>query len=410
MKDKVVFDLIAKEAKRESNVIELIASENYVSSDVLVAQGSPLTNKYAEGYPGRRYYGGCAFIDEIENVAIERAKGIFGVKFVNVQPHSGSSANLSVYLSLLKVGDKILGMDLSSGGHLTHGSSVNFSGHLFKFFSYGVDRSTGYINYDDVQKIVNKVKPKMIVCGSSAYSRFIDFERFRTISDSVGAILMADISHISGLVVAGEHPSPVNFAHVVTTTTHKTLRGPRGAIIMTNDHDIFEKIQKGVFPLTQGGPLMHVIAAKAVAFYEASFPQFKIYQKNIIINAKALSSALIARGFDVLTNGTDNHMFVVNLIKKGITGKEFQDLLDSCFIAVSRSTIPNDPKPPYISSGIRIGTPAVTSRNMSEREMEQIADFISSIYLYRKDKQKLDSICKDVLTLTSKFPIPKSYV
>lgn len=410
MKDKVIFDVIGKETKRESSVIELIASENYVSSEVLVAQGSILTNKYAEGYPRKRYYGGCEFVDEIENIAIERAKSLFGVQFVNVQPHSGSSANLSVYLSLLKIGDKILGMDLSSGGHLTHGSNVNFSGQLFKFFSYGVDRNTGYINYDDVQKIASKVRPKMIVCGSSAYSRLIDFERFRSIADSVGAILMADISHISGLVVAGEHPSPIEFAHVVTTTTHKTLRGPRGAIIMTNDHNIFEKIQKGVFPLTQGGPLMHIIAAKAVAFYEASFPQFKIYQKNIVINAKALASALIARGFEVLTNGTDNHMFVVNLLKKGISGKAFQDLLDSCFIAVSRSAIPNDPKPPYISSGMRIGTPAITSRNMSEREMEQIADFISSIYLYRHDNTKLDSIREEVLTFISKFPIPKSYV
>ena len=408
LKDKDVLSILSKEIEREKNTIELIASENYVSLDVLRAQGSIFTNKYAEGYPNARYYGGCEYIDEIENLAIERVKQLFNTEFVNVQPHSGSQANMAVYFALLNIGDTVLSMNLLSGGHLTHGSLVNFSGKLFKFHYYSVDYKTGYIDYDNVLKIAKKVKPKMIVCGASAYSRIIDFQKFKEISDEVGAYLVADIAHIAGLVAAGLHPSPVGFADVITTTTHKTLRGPRGAIIFTNDKDMFLKIQKTVFPGIQGGPMEHTIAAKAVSFREALSPVFREYQENVVRNAKSLSEALMKRGFRVLSNGTDNHLFVIDLTNIGITGIEMQNLLDKVGIAVSKSTIPNDINPPWITSGVRIGTPAITSRGMDEKCMEKIADFIYSVS-HTRDEKNLNSIKKEILNMLKEYPIPDYY-
>ncbi|MHB8362635.1 MAG: serine hydroxymethyltransferase [Patescibacteria group bacterium] len=408
VRDKEIEDLILKEDKRQENVIELIASENYVSKDVREAQGSVLTNKYAEGYPGSRYYGGCTVVDEIENMAISRAKDLFKVSFVNVQPNSGSGANLAVYFALLRPKDKILGMRLKDGGHLTHGSSVNFSGKLFDFSFYGVT-SSGYIDYDEVLKIAQDVKPKMIVCGASSYSRAIDFAKFRDIANSVNAYLFADISHIAGLVVAGLHQSPVDYADIISTTTHKTLRGPRSAILMTNKESVFNLIQKSVFPGFQGGPMIHTIASKAIAFKEASLPSFLRYQEQVLLNSKYMVDAMLKRGFKIVSNGTDNHMFVVDLSNFNITGNEAQDLLDSVNIAVSKSTIPRDSKGPNISSGIRIGTPAVTSRSMREREMEKIAEFITDSIKNRGDIKTLGRIKDSVIKLTKEFPILDYY-
>ena len=406
--DREFLSILKEEKTRQENTIELIASENYTSKAVLDAQGSIFTNKYAEGYPNARYYGGCKYIDEIENLAIDRAKTLFNVEFVNVQPHSGSQANMATYFALLSINDKILSMNLSSGGHLTHGSKVNFSGKLFDFHHYGVNNE-GFIDYDNVLEIAKKIKPKMIVCGASAYSRVVDFKKFREIADSVGAYLVADISHIAGFIATSLHPSPIDFADVITSTTHKTLRGPRGAMIFTNNKDIFSKIQKSVFPGIQGGPMEHTIAAKAVSFGEALLPSFKKYQENVLLNARYLSDALMNRGFDILSSGTDNHLFVIDLSNMHISGIDAQNLLDSVNIAVSKSTIPSDTKSPWITSGIRIGTPAMTSRGMDEKCMEKIADLIFDSIKNRDNPKILKNIKETVLKFVKNYPIPDYY-
>ncbi|MCL4392758.1 serine hydroxymethyltransferase [Patescibacteria group bacterium] len=406
--DKEFLSILKEEKTRQENTIELIASENYVSKAVLDAQGSIFTNKYAEGYPNARYYGGCKYIDEIENLAINRARKLFNVEFVNVQLHSGSQANMATYFALLNVNDKILSMNLSSGGHLTHGSKVNFSGKLFDFHHYGVN-NTGYIDYDNVLEIAKKIKPKMIVCGASAYSRIIDFKKFREIANFVGAYLVADISHIAGLIATNLHPSPVEYADVITSTTHKTLRGPRGAMIFTNNKDVFSKIQKSVFPGIQGGPMEHTIAAKAVSFGEVLLPSFKKYQENVLLNARYLSDAFMNRGFDILSSGTDNHLFVIDLSNMHISGVDAQNLLDSVNIAVSKSTIPNDTKSAWVTSGIRIGTPAMTSRGMNEKCMEKIADLIFESIKNRDNAKILKNIKETILKFVKNYPIPDYY-
>jgi glycine hydroxymethyltransferase len=375
-RDDVLFDLIAKEEARQREGLELIASENFTSRAVREATGSVLTNKYAEGYPGKRYYGGCEVIDEIEQLAIDRARQLFGAAWANVQPHSGSSANLAVYYALLEKGDTVMGMALDQGGHLTHGSPVNFSGLNYRVVSYPVDPQTEYIDYDVVRKLALEHKPKLIIAGASAYSRIIDFEKFRAIADEVGAYLMADIAHIAGLVAAGLHPSPIPYAHVVTSTTHKTLRGPRSGIILSNDTEIGAKIDKMIFPGLQGGPLEHVIAAKAVAFWEALQPSFKDYARRIIENAQALAQSFIERGYRVVSGGTDNHLFVLDLRPQGIKGNKASNTLDKVNITVSKSTVPYDPEKPWVTSGIRIGTPAITTRDFTAAEMPLIAAFI----------------------------------
>ncbi len=363
--DREVYDAIEAERKRQNEGIELIASENFVSKSVLEAAGSVMTNKYAEGYPDKRYYGGCECVDIVEKLAIERAKEIFDVKYVNVQPHSGSQANMGVYKALLNLGDVILGMRLDHGGHLTHGKNVNFSGKDYTVYSYSVRKEDEYIDYDEVERIAMEVKPKLIVAGASAYPRIIDFKKFREIADKVGAYLMVDMAHIAGLVAAGEHPSPIPYAHVVTTTTHKTLRGPRGGVIMTNDEEIAKKIDKAIFPGIQGGPLMHIIAAKAVAFKQALSPEFKEYQHQIVKNAKALAEVLEKGGLRLVSGGTDNHMILVDLkSSKGLTGQAVEKALDKAGITVNKNGIPYDTEKPMVTSGIRIGTPAVTTRGM----------------------------------------------
>ena len=370
--DKEIYDIIKKEEKRQSENIELIASENFVSPAVLEAVGSILTNKYAEGYPNARYYGGCHNIDEIEALAITRAKELFGAEHVNVQPHSGSQANMAVYMSVLEVGDTVLGMDLSNGGHLTHGSKVNFSGKLYNFVAYGINEN-GYIDYEDVLAKALEFKPKMIVAGASAYPRSIDFAKFREIADKVGAYLMVDMAHIAGLVAAGEHMSPVPYADFVTTTTHKTLRGPRAGLILCKK-DYAKKLDKTIFPGIQGGPLEHVIAGKAVCFGEALKPEFKEYAHNIILNAKALADALIGYGFNLVSNGTDNHLMLIDLRNKGITGKEATEWLDNVGITVNKNSVPNDPEKPTVTSGIRVGTAAVTTKGLKEEDMKVLAE------------------------------------
>lgn len=366
------------ELDRQRNGIELIASENFVSNAVMAAMGSPLTNKYAEGYPGKRYYGGCQFVDIVENIAIERAKELFGAQFANVQPHSGAQANLAVYFSLLKPGDTVMGMSLACGGHLTHGSPVNLSGTYYNFVPYGVSSKDGCIDYDGLRATALECKPKLIVAGASAYPRIIDFERISSIAKEVGAYFMVDMAHIAGLVAAGLHPSPVPYADVVTTTTHKTLRGPRGGMILCRE-EFGKQINKAIFPGTQGGPLMHVIAAKAVCFGEALRPEFKTYQGRIIKNAKALEKSLLAEGFDLVSGGTDNHLILVDLIKTGITGKELEHRLDAVGITCNKNTIPNDPQSPFITSGIRIGTPAATTRGLDEKDFEAIGHLIGLV-------------------------------
>ena len=378
IKDKQVLSLINKERERQVETVNLIASENYASLDVREAESSFFINKYAEGYPHRRYYSGCEYTDEIEDLAIERCKDLFNVKFANVQPHSGSQANMAVYFALIKPKDKVLSLGLDNGGHLTHGSEVNFSGQLFNFSHYTVN-DDGVLDYDQIESIAKKLKPKIIVAGYSAYSRNIDFKKFREIADLTGAYLLSDISHISGLVASKLHPDPFEYSHIVTSTTHKTLRGPRGAIVMSNDSSIFESIQKSVFPGVQGGPLVNVIASKAIAFKEANSDSFKKYSEKIISNSKYLAGALIARGFRVVSSGTDNHLFVLDLRDFNITGRDAQNLLELCSINVSKSLIPNDKNKPWIASGIRIGTAAITSRGLGIKEMEVIADFIYSI-------------------------------
>ncbi|TAN41884.1 MAG: serine hydroxymethyltransferase [Nitrospirae bacterium] len=401
--DPIVFDAIRNERNREHEKILLIASENYVSAAVLEAQGSVLTNKYAEGYPGRRYYGGCEYADVVETVAIERAKALFGAEHVNVQPHSGSQANMAVYFSMLKPGDRILGMNLSHGGHLTHGASVNFSGMLYKNLPYGVNKD-GYLDYDNVRKLAQEHRPQMIVVGASAYSRTIDFKAFADIAHEVGAYLMADIAHISGLVAAGLHPSPVPHADFVTTTTHKTLRGPRGGMIMCRG-DYGKAIDKMIFPGIQGGPLVHTVAAKAVAFKEAMTEDFRRYQKNVVENASALAGRLMTHGFRIISGGTDNHLMLVDLTSKGITGKEAEEALDKAGITVNKNAIPYDERPPAVTSGIRLGTPCVTTRGMGADDMIVIGDLIASVIAGSTDQAVIGACAEKVRTLCDRFPI-----
>ena len=404
--DREVYDAIEAERKRQNEGIELIASENFVSKSVLEAAGSVMTNKYAEGYPDKRYYGGCECVDIVEKLAIERAKQIFDVKYVNVQPHSGSQANMGVYKALLNLGDVILGMRLDHGGHLTHGKNVNFSGKDYTVYSYSVRKEDEYIDYDEVEKIAMEVKPKLIVAGASAYPRVIDFKKFREIADKAGAYLMVDMAHIAGLVAAGEHPSPVPYAHVVTTTTHKTLRGPRGGVIMTNDEEIAKKIDKAIFPGIQGGPLMHIIAAKAVAFKQALSPEFKEYQHQIVKNAKALAEVLEKGGLRLVSGGTDNHMILVDLkSSKDLTGQAVEKALDKAGITVNKNGIPYDTEKPMVTSGIRIGTPAVTTRGMKEKEMEEIGNFILETIENINDDKKLFEIKERVKELCLRFPL-----
>ncbi|OOE03259.1 serine hydroxymethyltransferase [Anoxybacillus kestanbolensis] len=402
--DPQVFQAIQDELKRQQTKIELIASENFVSEAVMEAQGSVLTNKYAEGYPGRRYYGGCEHVDVVEELARERAKQLFGAEHANVQPHSGAQANMAVYFTILQHGDTVLGMNLSHGGHLTHGSPVNFSGIQYNFIEYGVDPETHRINYDDVREKALKHKPKLIVAGASAYPRTIDFAKFREIADEVGAYFMVDMAHIAGLVAAGLHPNPVPYAHFVTTTTHKTLRGPRGGMILCQEQ-FAKQIDKAIFPGIQGGPLMHVIAAKAVALGEALQDDFKTYAQNIVNNAKRLAEALVAEGFTLVSGGTDNHLLLIDLRSIGLTGKVAEKVLDEIGITVNKNTIPYDPESPFVTSGIRIGTAAVTSRGFGLEEMDEIARIISLALKHKDDEQKLEEARQRVAALTEKFPL-----
>jgi glycine hydroxymethyltransferase len=403
-KDPEIYEAIRKEIEREKGNIVLIASENYASTSVLEVQGSIFTNKYAEGYPGRRYYGGCEYADIVENLAIQRAKELFGAEHVNVQPHSGSQANMAVLFSVLKPGDTILSMSLSHGGHLSHGAPVNFSGIFYKVVSYGVDRDTGCINYDEVRRIALDNRPRLIIVGASAYSRIIDFKIFSEIAKEVGAYLLADIAHIAGLVATGLHPTPVPYADFVTTTTHKTLRGPRGGMIMCKA-EFAKVIDKMIFPGVQGGPLVHVIAAKAIALKEALSKEFREYQLRVINNAKRLSDELMNRGFKVISGGTDNHMMLVDLTNKGVTGKDAEEALDRVKVTVNKNVIPYDERPPSITSGIRLGTPCVTTRGMTEKEMVEIADIISEVIHNKKDEKTIEFISKKVRALCEHFPI-----
>ena len=405
--DKEVFEIVEAELKRQTNHLEMIASENFTSPAVMQAMGSVFTNKYAEGYPYKRYYGGCEQADKVEQLAIDRACKIFGCSYANVQPHSGSQANGAVYAALLKAGDKILGMDLSHGGHLTHGSKPSFSGQNYSAFYYGVELD-GRINYDKVAEIAKTVMPKIIVCGASAYAREIDFKRFKEIADSVGAILFADIAHIAGLVAAGEHQSPFPHAHVVTTTTHKTLRGPRGGMIMTNDEEIAKKINSAIFPGLQGGPLVHVIAAKAVAFKEILDPKWKDYAKQVKANAKVLGEVLVSRGYDIVSGGTDNHLVLVSFLNKPFSGKDADAALGDAGITVNKNTVPGETRSPFVTSGIRIGSPALTARGMKEKEFEYIANKICDVLDNIEDKELHKKINKELEELASKFVIYSS--
>ena len=403
--DPDVYNAIMAEKKRQEEGIELIASENFVSKAVMEAAGSVLTNKYAEGYPKKRYYGGCVNIDIVENLAIERLKEIFGAKYANVQAHSGSQANMGVYVALLEPGDKILGMSLSAGGHLTHGYKINFSGKNYIGLEYGLNPETELIDFDSIRKIALAEKPKIIVAGASAYSRIIDFQKFREIADEIGAYLMVDMAHIAGLVTAGEHPNPLEYAHVVTSTTHKTLRGPRGGVILTNHQEIAEKIDKTIFPGIQGGPLGHIVAAKAVAFKEALTPEFKDYQRQVVKNAKAMAEELVSGGLRIVSGGTDNHLMLVDLRSKGVTGKVAEKILEEAGITCNKNAIPNDPEKPFITSGIRLGTPAITTRGMKEEEARQIAKMIIKVLNNPEDSQKIAEVKEEVLALTKKFPL-----
>ena len=405
--DVEVYNAILEEEKRQEEGIELIASENFVSKAVMEAAGSVFTNKYAEGYPERRYYGGCVNADTVEQLAIDRLKKIFGAKFANVQPHSGSQANMGVYVSLLEAGDKILGMGLSSGGHLTHGYKVNFSGKNYIGIEYGLNPETELLDYDEVRSLAVQEKPKIIVAGASAYSRVIDFKKFREIADEVGAYLMVDMAHIAGLVAAGEHPNPMEYADIVTSTTHKTMRGPRGGIILTNNEEIAKKIDKAIFPGIQGGPLMHIIAAKAVAFKEALLPEFKEYQKQVVKNAKAMADALVKGGLRIVSGGTDNHLMLVDLRAKGVTGKQAEESLEKAGITCNKNAIPNDPEKPFITSGVRLGTPAITARGMKEDEAVKIAEMIIKVLENVNDDEKIAEVKNEVLKLTEKFPLYK---
>ncbi|WP_367361471.1 serine hydroxymethyltransferase [Mesotoga sp.] len=409
--DRQVFDIMVKELDRQRNGLELIASENFVSKAVMEAMGSVMTNKYAEGYPSKRYYGGCVFVDEVEELARERAKKLFDARFSNVQPHSGSQANMAAYLAIAKPGDTIMGMSLSHGGHLTHGSPVNFSGKLFNVVAYGVDEESEVIDYKEVRRIALESKPSVIVAGGSAYSRIIDFKKFREIADEVGAVLMVDMAHFAGLVAAGIHPNPLDFAHIVTTTTHKTLRGPRGGMILTNSEEIAKAVDKMVFPGTQGGPLMHVIASKAVSFGEALRDEFKVYQQSIVENTRCLAKSLEEKGLRIVSGGTDTHLFLVDLTPINVTGKSAEKALEKADITVNKNTIPRETRSPFVTSGIRIGTPAVTTRGMTEKEMPIIADLIIRVLKsIEGDKgeisqTKVREISEEVKALAEKFPL-----
>ncbi len=403
--DGELYESMLKEFERQQHNIELIASENIVSEAVLAAAGTFYTNKYAEGYPGKRYYGGCEYVDIAENLAIERAKKLFGVKFANVQPHCGSNANFAAYYALLKSGDTVLGMTLADGGHLTHGAKVNMSGKLFNCVGYGIDPVTERIDYDKVREIALECKPQLIMCGASAYPREIDYKRFRQIADEVGAYLVADIAHVAGLIVAGVHQSPVGYAHVITSTTHKTLRGPRGGLIMCDDEEIAKRINKAVFPGSQGGPLMHIIAAKAIAFKEALTPEFKEYQVQVVKNAKAMANRLLERGLKLVSGGTDNHMMLVNLTGSGVNGKQLETWLDEAHITANKNSIPNEPLPPSLTSGIRVGTPAVTTRGMKESDMVRIADMIADIV--ESKEEAIEDVKARAIALCDEHPIYK---
>ena len=403
--DTEIQEAINKELSRQRDKLEMIASENIVSKAVMQAQGSVLTNKYAEGYPGKRYYGGCEYVDVVEQLAIDRAKKLFGAEYANVQPHSGAQANTAVYFALLQPGDTILGMNLTDGGHLTHGSPVNISGKYFKIIPYGVDKETERIDYDELERLAKEHQPKLIVGGASAYSRVIDFERMAQIAKSVGAYFMVDMAHIAGLVAAGLHPSPVPYADVVTTTTHKTLRGPRGGLILCRDAEFGKQFNKAIFPGIQGGPLMHVIAAKAVAFKEALSDEFKVYQQQVLDNAKALADELVKKGFRIVSGGTDNHLMLVDLRSKNITGKEAQFLLDEIGITVNRNTIPFEPLSPFVTSGIRLGTPALTTRGLKEEDIREVADIIADVIENREDSAVIETTKAKVQAICKKFPL-----
>ena len=404
--DPDIAEFIEQENVRQEHHIELIASENYASKAVMQAQGSQLTNKYAEGYPTKRYYGGCEAVDKVEQLAIDRAKALFEADYVNVQPHSGSQANTAVYMALLNPGDTILGLSLDHGGHLTHGAKPNFSGKLYNAVQYGLNTETGEIDYEQVQQLAETHRPKMIVAGFSAYSRVVDWQRFRDIADSVDAYLLVDMAHVAGLVAAGVYPSPINAAHVVTTTTHKTLRGPRGGLIMCKANpELEKKFNSLIFPGIQGGPLMHVIAAKAVAFKEAMSAEFRAYQAQVVKNAQAMATVFMQRGFDVVSNGTDNHMFLLSLIKQNMTGKQADAILNSVNITVNKNTVPNDPQSPFVTSGIRIGTPAVTSRNFDESDCTQLAGWICDVLLSPEDESVVARVKDSVATLTAARPV-----
>ena len=404
-RDPEIAAVLGNELRRQRTKLELIASENIVSKAVLEAQGSVLTNKYAEGYPGKRYYGGCEYVDVAEQLAIDRAKQLFGAEFANVQPHSGAQANMAAFFALLQPGDTVMGMNLTDGGHLTHGSPVNLSGMYFKIVPYGVDRETEQIDYDALQKQAEECRPKLIVAGASAYARTIDFERLSRIAKSVGAYLMADIAHIAGLVAAGLHPSPMPYADVVTTTTHKTLRGPRGGMILCRDAEFGKRFNKAVFPGIQGGPLMHVIAAKAVALGEALRPEFKDYARQMVKNAKTLAHTLSANGFRIVSGDTDNHLMLVDLTKNGITGKEAQNLLDEVNITANRNTIPFEPRSPFVTSGIRLGSPALTTRGFLEADMKEVADIISLVLSHPEDGEAREDARNRVAALCKKYPL-----
>ena len=403
--DPEIQKAIDQELSRQREKLEMIASENIVSTAVMQAQGSILTNKYAEGYPGKRYYGGCEYVDVVEQLAIDRAKKLFGAEYANVQPHSGAQANTAVYFALLQPGDTILGMNLTDGGHLTHGSPVNISGKYFKIIPYGVDKETERIDYDELERLAKEHQPKLIVGGASAYSRVIDFERMAQIAKSVGAYLMIDMAHIAGLVAAGLHPSPVPYADVVTTTTHKTLRGPRGGLILCRDAEFGKQFNKAIFPGIQGGPLMHVIAAKAVAFKEALSDEFKVYQQQVLDNAKVLADELVKKGFRIVSGGTDNHLMLVDLRSKNITGKEAQFLLDEIGITANRNTIPFEPLSPFVTSGIRLGTPALTTRGLKEEDIREVADIIADVIENREDSAVIEAAKAKVQAICKKFPL-----
>jgi len=402
--DKELYNIVEDELKRQTDHLEMIASENFTSAAVMEAMGSVFTNKYAEGYPNKRYYGGCEFADKAEQLAIDRAKKIFGCNYANVQAHSGSQANIAVYAALIKAGDKILGMDLSHGGHLTHGSKPSFSGQNYQSFTYGVELD-GLIDYDKVMDIAKIVKPKIIVCGASAYARVIDFEKFRAIADEVGAYLFADIAHIAGLVAAGVHPSPFPYAHVVTTTTHKTLRGPRGGAIFCNDEEISQKINKAIFPGTQGGPLVHVIAAKAVAFKEVLDPSWRDYATQVVANAKTIAKVLIKRGYNIVSGGTDNHLVLVSFVGTNITGTMADEALENAGITINKNTVPGETRSPFVTSGIRIGSAALTTRGMKEKEFETISNYIADILDDINNKQLQETIKADLTTMANKFVV-----